>query len=609
MRNCRHGNRSRTLAKLRLRPTRREGTIVGDGLVPSRSQRRAPNPGDHKGRPYETLRNCRHGNRSRTLARLRLRPTRREGTIVGDGLVPSRGQRRATNPGDHKGRPYETLRNCRHGNRSRTLARLRLRPTRREGTIVGDGLVPSRSQRRATNPGDHKGRPYETLRNCRHGNRSRTLAKLRLRPTRRESTAIAGDGLVPSRSQRRATNPGDHKGRPYETLRNCRHGNRSRTLARLRLRPTRRESTTVVGDGLVPSRSQRRATNPGDRKGRPYETLRNCRHGNRSRTLAKLCLRPTRREGTIVGDGLVPSRSQRRAPNPGDHKGRPYETLRNCRHGNRSRTLARLRLRPTRRESTAVVGDGLVPSRGQRRATNPGDRSQRRATNPGDRSQRRATNPGDHKGRPYETLLDCRYGGLRTMLIVALALPAWSPVLGVDGPAIAEQCDQCHGPSGRSEDSEVPSIGGFSEYAIIDLLETFRIGLRQGRPIALPDGTETDMVEISRALSDEEIEAVAVHYSLATWHPHQQTFDAALAKRGAEIHREKCDKCHSEGGSVADDDLAVLAGQWREYLKMEFEDFDRGARRMVDKMKAKFETLSDEDKAALLEFYVSGGDP
>lgn len=194
------------------------------------------------------------------------------------------------------------------------------------------------------------------------------------------------------------------------------------------------------------------------------------------------------------------------------------------------------------------------------------------------------------------------------MLTLTLASPLWSPdVLGAEGAVIAEQCDQCHGPSGHSEDSLVPSIGGFSEFAIIDLLESYRVGFRQARLVTLPDGTETDMVEISRALSDEEIEAVALHYSLETWRPHKQLFDATLAKRGAEIHHAKCDKCHSEGGSVAVDDLAILAGQWREYLEMEFEDFDTGSRRMVDKMKAKYETLSDADKAALIEFYVSAG--
>ena len=197
---------------------------------------------------------------------------------------------------------------------------------------------------------------------------------------------------------------------------------------------------------------------------------------------------------------------------------------------------------------------------------------------------------------------------LRTLLTLTLALPLWSPdVSGAEGRVIAEQCDQCHGPSGHSEDSLVPSIGGFSGFAVIDLLESYRIGFRQARSMTLPDGTETDMVEISRALSDDEIEAVALHYSLQTWRPRKQPFDAELARRGAEIHNAKCDKCHSGGGSVAEDDLAILAGQWREYLKMEFEDFDTGTRRMVDKMKAKYETLSGADKAALLELYVGAG--
>ncbi len=195
-----------------------------------------------------------------------------------------------------------------------------------------------------------------------------------------------------------------------------------------------------------------------------------------------------------------------------------------------------------------------------------------------------------------------------TLLMLILALPGWSPdALGAEGAVIAEECDQCHGPSGRSDDSLVPSIGGFSEYAIIDLLESYRIGFRLARPVTLPDGTETDMVQISRALSDAEIEAVALHYSSATWRPHKQPFDAALASKGAEIHSAKCSKCHSDGGSVPEDDLAILAGQWREYLSMEFEDFDRGTRRMVDKMKAKYETLSAADKAALVEFYASAG--
>ena len=194
---------------------------------------------------------------------------------------------------------------------------------------------------------------------------------------------------------------------------------------------------------------------------------------------------------------------------------------------------------------------------------------------------------------------------LRFMLILTLIWP--SGVLALDVESIAERCNECHGEAGHSEKQDVPSIGGFSEFGIMDLMESYRAGFREARKYQLPDGTETDMAEISRSLSEEELEAVALYYACQTWQPHQQEFDAALARRGAQIHDIKCDKCHSEGGSVAQDDLAIMSGQWRRYLEMEFEDFDSGSRRMADKMKEKYDTLSEDDKRAILELYVSAG--
>ena len=55
------------------------------------------------------------------------------------------------------------------------------------------------------------------------------------------------------------------------------------------------------------------------------------------------------------------------------------------------------------------------------------------------------------------------------------------------------------------------------------------------------------------------------------------------------------------------DDLAIMLGQWRNYLEMEFQDFDTGERKMAPKMREKYETLSADDKKAILELYVSGG--
>lgn len=141
----------------------------------------------------------------------------------------------------------------------------------------------------------------------------------------------------------------------------------------------------------------------------------------------------------------------------------------------------------------------------------------------------------------------------------------------------------------------------------MDLMESYLLGFRQARSVTLDDGTETDMRTIVESLTEDAIEAVAFYYAEQTWQPHIQPFDAALARQGARIHARKCAKCHLKEGSVPEADHALLAGQWREYLAAEFKDFDSGARRMADKMKQKYDTLSAADKEALLELYVSAG--
>ena len=176
------------------------------------------------------------------------------------------------------------------------------------------------------------------------------------------------------------------------------------------------------------------------------------------------------------------------------------------------------------------------------------------------------------------------------------------------GEEIAERaCRECHGPGGRSAQPDIPSIGGFSAFATMDLLDSYLLGFRQARAVTLEDGSETDMLAVAEALSADAIEAVAVYYAAQTWQPHAQPFDAELARRGARIHARKCAKCHLKEGSVPEADHALLSGQWRAYLAAEFRDFDSGARRMADKMKQKYDTLSATDKAALLELYVSAG--
>ena len=175
------------------------------------------------------------------------------------------------------------------------------------------------------------------------------------------------------------------------------------------------------------------------------------------------------------------------------------------------------------------------------------------------------------------------------------------------GEQVAEQCNQCHGEGGHSETPDIPSIAGFSMLATMDLLDTYRMGLRQARTVTLPDGSETNMEEVADALSDADEFSVVIYYANRKWRPHEQPFDADLARRGAEVHAERCEKCHYEGGRDPSSDLPISAGQWREYLVAEFDNFDAGRRAMSDKMREKYDTLSASDKQAIIELYVSTG--
>ena len=202
-----------------------------------------------------------------------------------------------------------------------------------------------------------------------------------------------------------------------------------------------------------------------------------------------------------------------------------------------------------------------------------------------------------------------RYG-LAALLLAGVAGAESAQPEGEAGggvQSLIQECDGCHGEGGRSADPQVPSIGGFSDYAIIDLLESYRTGFREGVPAKRPDGTETNMNDVANALTEAEVEAVAAHYAGQLWRPHKQAFDAALARRGERVHARKCDKCHLQGGRLAESDLAITAGQWRPYLAAQFQAFDEGRRRMAPKMRKRYESLSERDKAAIVELYVSAG--
>jgi cytochrome subunit of sulfide dehydrogenase len=200
----------------------------------------------------------------------------------------------------------------------------------------------------------------------------------------------------------------------------------------------------------------------------------------------------------------------------------------------------------------------------------------------------------------------------KPLQLIAVICAAWflMPLAYADALDDVEQCDSCHGDGGVSTESDVPSIAGASAFVIEEYMFQYREEARPCRESKYRSGdTErpaTDMCKIAKDLSEDEIPEIAEHYGSKEFVAAKQDFDAAKAAAGKKIHKKNCEKCHSDGGSYADDDAGMLAGQWMPYLEEAFEDYAAGEREMMeDKMKEKIDALDAESIEALLHYYAS----
>lgn len=161
---------------------------------------------------------------------------------------------------------------------------------------------------------------------------------------------------------------------------------------------------------------------------------------------------------------------------------------------------------------------------------------------------------------------------------------------------LINSCNHCH--DGLKKD--VPVISGISELSLEAGLLAYLDDSRKARPY---DGK--DMKSITEKLSEDQIKSLIAHYSAQKFTPVKQEIDSALAQTGKKLHDSYCEKCHTENGSLADDDSSILAGQWQGYLIEEMKHYKNGSRSGDKKMIDAIKSLSDEHIKALAAFYAS----
>jgi sulfide dehydrogenase cytochrome subunit len=197
-------------------------------------------------------------------------------------------------------------------------------------------------------------------------------------------------------------------------------------------------------------------------------------------------------------------------------------------------------------------------------------------------------------------------------ITLALLLPVFLAV-GVSAYANVEElkvtCNGCHGDNGVSSWSDMPTIAGIDAFVHSEALYMYKDNARPCADSEFRQGdtsrAASNMCKVAGGIADEDIEAISAYYAAQPFVAAKQAFDAELAAAGKAIHDRDCEVCHSAGGSDAEDEASILAGQWIGYLRHSFAQYRAGEREQPPTMQQKIDALSDAEVESLVQYYAS----
>lgn len=196
-------------------------------------------------------------------------------------------------------------------------------------------------------------------------------------------------------------------------------------------------------------------------------------------------------------------------------------------------------------------------------------------------------------------------------LVLVLSLN-WTGAVALELGPLAQQCAACHGVDGISRWPDVPNIAGLPEVVIANALYDYRGHARPCRKsVCSEEGACPDqsMCDIAEPMSDGQMDTLARFYAARPFGAAVNEYDPDLAEQGRAVHERSCESCHSKGGSDPADEASILRGQNRAYIANAMDDYRRGRRLGESAMLEKINALTEEEVAAVVEFYASPQSP
>lgn len=168
-------------------------------------------------------------------------------------------------------------------------------------------------------------------------------------------------------------------------------------------------------------------------------------------------------------------------------------------------------------------------------------------------------------------------------------------------------CSKCHGASGNgiSISPLFPILAGQNPIYIQEQLKLLRQRFRSD-PHA-----RAFMWGISRALTDQQIESVAVYFGALPAVTGRPSSNPALAAKGKELYENgapepnrviKCIECHGEVGAGTNN-VPRLAGQHRDYIALQLHYYHNQLR--INKLMNRNVKNITEDQIAAVTEYIS----
>ncbi len=179
--------------------------------------------------------------------------------------------------------------------------------------------------------------------------------------------------------------------------------------------------------------------------------------------------------------------------------------------------------------------------------------------------------------------------GLAAVCFLAGAAHAQAPTLAER----IQTCSACHGEDGNSKLENIPSIAGQPDFFILNQLVLMREKVRQVEAMA----------EVVKDLKDDDINALAAHFSRLPAKASDEKIDPALVRRGTEIANQKrCVSCHG-AALEGSQQIPRVAKQRIDYLIKSLKEFRDGTRPGSDTIMGQpVSGLSDADLAALAHY-------